>query len=289
MDNSSFVPRFDAYAATLQAPPADVLDALEGLTPGAAWDRLARAPHGYGFGARLVDAEGQLGQVWWGGRHESPHATFQGDASPAAAALMRECFPAHAVARADVIAFESAEPGAFNRVQAACLEVAAAQRVKVGTAGDHLLTMDGRTVYYGSRKAAVLVRQYDKAAELRAKLRDPARLAAVPPELVRFEMQLRPHGAEAKRAAAVASPVELLGSARWLRSMLQVVAGLNVEPFQARPLWRESDVEASWWWMLRQFRHVLRSKHADAGSAECLGLQIVHDLDQVDLHPKRRP
>lgn len=288
MDNS-YAPRFDAYAATIPASPSDVLDALEGLTAGAAWDRLERAPHGYGCGARLVDEEGQLGQVWWGGRHTRPHASFQGDASPAAATVLRDCFPDHSMARGDVIAFESAEPGAFDRVQAACLQVAAAQRVRVRTAGDHLLTMEGRTTYYGSPKAVVMVRQYDKAAELRAKLRDPARLALVPPELVRFEMQLRPQGAEAKRAAALASPAELLGSAKWLRTMLQDVAGLQVDPFRARPLWRQSDVEGSYWWMLRQFRHVLRSKLNDAGSAACLGLQLVDDLvliEQEDSHAK---
>jgi hypothetical protein len=281
-----FEPRFDAYAATLPAVPADVLDALEGLTPGAAWERMDRAPLGYGYGARLVDPDGPLGQVWWGGRHERPHASFQGDASPQAATVLRDCFPGHSVSRADVIAFESAQPGAFDVVQAACLAVAGPLGVKVGTAGDHLLTMEGRTVYYGSPKAAVMVRQYDKAAELRAKLRDPARLAAIPPELVRFEAQVRPQGSEAKRAAALAAPVDLLGSARWLRRMLEQVAGLEVEPFQARPLWRQSDLEGSYWWMLRQFRHVLRAKLLDAGSAECLGLQLVDDLAQLDEHAK---
>lgn len=282
-----FEPRFDAYAATLPASPSDVLDALEGITPGAAWDRLDRAPHGYRYGARLVDAEGQLGQVWWGGRHERPHASFQGDASPAAATVLRDCFPGHALARADVIAFESAEPGAFDVVQTSCLQVAASQRLRVRTAGDHLLTMEGRTTYYGSPKAVVMVRQYDKAAELRAKLRDPARLALVPQELMRFEMQLRPQGAEAKRLAALASPAQLLGSAKWLRTMLHNVAGLQVEPFRARPLWRQSDVEGSYWWMLRQFRHILRSKLSDAGSAACLGLQLVDDLELIEQEDSR--
>lgn len=285
MDNFTTGCRFDAYAATLRADVRDVLDAFEGLTPGAHWERLARAPLGYGFASQLVDPDGALGVLWWGGQHELPHASFQGDGTPAAAALLRECFPAHAVTRADPIFMESAQPGAYDVLQAAAASIARRHRVEVGTAGDHVVTLQGRTIYLGSPKSPVRLRLYDKAAELRATLKDPRRLAAVPPELARMEAQIRPKGEQARSAAAVATPEELLGSAKWLRDLAGEVAGLEVERFDVRPTWRESDDSRAWQALLAQYGALLERVAAVQGW-ECLGLQIRDDLAERRQHAK---
>lgn len=285
MDNSSAQtlpgPFFDAYAASVPAQVEDLLEALEGLTPGANYRQLDRVPHGYAHGYALQDEDGQLGQVWWGGTFEHPHASFQGHASHAAALVLRECFPVHYPSRLDPVLIDSMEPGAYDKLQDCCLTVARDMRVKVGTAGDHHVTLEGRTLYLGAEKSAVRLRLYDKAAERRAKLNDPAKLAALPPAWARVEAQIRPHGRDARLAASSASPGALLGSARWLQAAALSITGLDVPRFQASPTWRQSDHDRAYHSMLRQYGATLLQALADAGSAECLGLQLVHDLRQM--------
>jgi hypothetical protein len=276
----NFLPgcRFDAYAATVPVHPRDLLEALEGITPSSSWVRLPKAPQGYAFASQLRDDDGPLGVAFWGGMHEHPHASFQGEASPAAASVLRECFPRHSVTRCDPIIVESTDAGAYDRLQGIAVQVAERHRVTVGTAGDHLVTMEGRTCYLGSTQSVVRLRLYDKAAELRAKLRDPAKLATVPPELARMEAQIRPQGVEAKAAAAIAEPAQLLGSARWLRDVCARVVGVELEPFSAWPSWRETDDSRAWAAAVKQYGPLFSRMAADLGSWECLGLQIRDDL-----------
>lgn len=273
--------RFDAYAATVPCEVRDLLDVFEGFVPGARVEMVDRAPQGYAFGARIVDEDGQIGQIWWGGMHPHAHASFQGHGSHDAALLLRECFPEHSVSRADPVLIDSTTPGAYDVLQGHCVELASDLRITVGTAGDHLVTMQGRTLYLGSTSAVVRCRLYDKAAERRARLRNPAKLAALPQHWARLEFQVRPHGIEAKRAAARASPAEVIGAARWARRLALEVAGLDVVPFSASPAWRESDHDRAYHSMLRQYGTTLRQVLNYAGSPECLGLQLAHDLAQL--------
>jgi hypothetical protein len=284
---SGFAPRFDAYAASVMADPDELLQAFEDLTPGARFEAMRRAPQGYAFGWRLEDGDGQLGQLWCGGKdHPLPHMSFQGEASPLAAGLLRESFPRHSVSRADVVALDSVDAGAYEALQAQCLAVAGARKVKVGTAGDHLLTFEGRTLYLGAPTSAVRLRLYDKAAELRARLRDPKRLASVPPELARLELQVRPQS-KAKERAALASPAELLGAARWMREIMARVGNVELGAFSVRGAWRESDNSRTYWYMLSAYGNTLRRVLEEAGSAECMGKQIAQDLKELEEHEQR--
>ena len=281
MDNSPglpYLPRFDWYSASVAAEPSEVLEALEGLTDGAAWEPMQRVPFGYGSGWRLVDADGQVACIWAGGRHERPHVVVTGESAPVGARVLREVWPVHSVSRADVVALDSAEPGAYDRLQAAGVAVAQRHRVKVGTAGDHLLTFDGRTCYLGSPSSAVRCRIYDKAAELRAKLKDPAKLASVPDHLARVELQVRPTTSDQKARCAAAEPVELLGSAAWSRELVRHVAGLELQPFAVGAVWREADDERARAAMVRQYGAMLERLASDLGSWECVGLQLRDDL-----------
>ncbi len=273
--------RFDAYSASIPCEVRDLLDAFDAFVPGARIEPVDRAPQGYAFGARVIDDDGQIGQIWWGGTHPHPHASFQGHGSHDAALLLRECFPQHSVSRADPVLIDSMTPGAYDVLQSHCIELAAERRIKVGTAGDHLVTLQGRTLYLGSTSAVVMARLYDKAAERRAKLRNPAKLAALPEHWARLEFQVRPQGAEGKRAAALASPAELIGAARWARRLALEVAGLDVDPFDASPAWRESDHDRAYHSMLRQYGRTLRRVLVETGSPECLGLQLAHDMAQL--------
>lgn len=268
--------RFDWYQATVATEPRVLLEGLGAL--GGSWEELKRAPQGYGYGRRLVDDDGQVCQVWWGGTHELPHAVASGESSPVVADLLRGQFPEHRVSRADVC-IDYAEPGAYDRLQGLALGVARDRGITVGTAGDHLVTLKGRTVYLGARSAHTRLRIYDKAEELRQSCgANLAKLAAVPEHLARLEVQVRPQTREAKAAAAVADPVALMGSAAWTRALMLEVAGLELAPFQAGKVWRQADDERAYHAVLAQYGGMLRRKMAVHGDWACLGLQIGHDL-----------
>jgi hypothetical protein len=192
------------------------------------------------------------------------------------------------VTRADVRE-DFSDAGAFDRILPQLVEVAKAHRVKLDTRGDHLLTMQGRTVYLGSPSSAVRQRLYDKAAELRSKFAaDPVKLATVPEHLTRLEAQVRPQTAEAKLAFSTIEPMDVMGSSAWLREVWRRVAGMELEPVQVGKPWRQSDDERSYAYMLSQYGRLLERMKQDAGSWECVGLQIGHDLAEREK-AKRGP
>ena len=283
------VARFDWYQATVRAAPGEVLEALGGLAAAGEWEHLQRAPLGYDIGKRLVDEDGQVCQLWWGGVHDNPHCVFSGETAPAGADLLRGGFAGrHSVSRSDVC-IDYADVGAYDRLQAIALRVAEARHVKVGTAGDHLLTKEGRTVYLGGKGSHTRLRIYDKAAELRAKYdRNLVKLLEVPAHLARLEVQVRPQTPAAKAAAAIASPVELMGSAEWMRVLMFEVAGLELEPFQAGRVWRQSDDDRAYAAVLAQYGGMLKRRLRVHGTWACVGLQIGADLAERDAADRAR-
>lgn len=271
--------RFDWMQATVQTSPGELLEALGGLAVAGQWEHLKRAPFGYDVGRRLVDAEGQVCQLWSGGIHDRPHVVFSGETAPAGADLLRSAFPGkHSVTRADVC-IDYAEPGAYDRLQDLALDIARDRSIKVGTAGDHLLTKQGRTLYLGATSSHTRLRLYDKAAELREQFTNNLpKLLLVPDHLARLEVQVRPQTREAKAAAAAASPIELMGSAAWMRELMRQVAGVELEPFNAGRLWRQADDDRAYAAMLAQYGGMLARVVGGLGSWECLGLQLRDDL-----------
>lgn len=282
--------RFDWYQATVEA---EVRPLLADLEPAAdawgRWEDLKRAPHGYGFGKRLVDVDGQVAAVWWGGCHERPHVVASGESAQVVAELLRSRYTlAHQVSRADAC-IDFAEEGAYERLQGIALGVAGELGIRVGTAGDHLLTHRGRTLYLGAPTSHTRLRLYDKADELRAKFEhDPARLASVPEHLTRLECQVRPQTPLAKHAAAQVDPVSLMGSSRWMRELMKRVAGLELEPFEAGKPWRQADDDRAYTALLAQYGGLLQRVAGVLGSWECLGLQMRDDLAEREAAKQRR-
>ena len=132
------------------------------------------------------------------------------------------------------------------------------------------------------------MRLYDKAEELRQKYRNDAlRLETVPAELARLEIQVRPQTPEAKRAASVASPVEVMGSTAWTRALLKLVADLDIEPFMAGKVWRQSDDDRAYAAMLAQYGGMLRRMKEAHGSWSCTGEQIGYDLAEREAAQRR--
>lgn len=269
---------FDWYQATISAPLNDVLEAcLEGLGERVTMEH-GKGRQGYGTTTRLLDDGELCGQVLHGGSHSLPHAVFTSDGAQAGAELIRARFPEHAVTRLDVRE-DFGDAGAFDRMLPSLLSAAERHRVRVDTRGDHLLRKEARTVYLGAASSAVRLRQYDKAAELRAKFAaDPVRLASVPENLTRLEAQVRPATHHARRVFASIEPLAVMGSSPWLRDVWQAVAGLELEPVQVGKAWRQSDDARAYSYLMAQYGGLLQRMQLDLGSWECVGLQIGSDL-----------
>jgi hypothetical protein len=283
--------RFDWYQATIEGEVAPLLGALAGACSSqVVRESLQRAPHGYGGGCRLSDTQGRVADVWWGGRHELPHVVSSGESAQAVAEVLRAEYPGrHRVTRGDAC-IDFADPGAYDVLQGIALGVAQDRGIRVGTAGDHLLTKQGRTLYLGAPSSHTRMRLYDKADELRAKFHaDPRRLATVPDELARLEVQVRPQTLQAKRAAASIDPLSLMGSTAWTRELIRRVGGVDLEPFEAGKVWRQADDERAMAAMLAQYGGLLGRLCADLGSWECVGLQLGHDLAERSRAKGRRP
>ena len=267
---------FDWYQATVRAPVDDVLEALGGSSERASLLHQ-RGHHGYAHATVLEGSDGFRATVWHGGSHEYPHAVLTGEDAQPGAELIRAAFPEHYVTRADARE-DFADAGAFDRIQAELVEVARQHRVKLDTRGDHLLTMEGRTVYLGASSSACRQRLYDKAAELRAKFAaDPVRLAQVPAELARLEAQVRPQTHEPKLAFATIEPLAVMGSSAWLREVWKRVAGLSLQPVEVGKPWRQSDDDRAYGYLLAQYGGLL-TRMADQQGWHALGLQIRDDL-----------
>lgn len=280
------MPEFDWYQATVPRPLDDVLEALAGLADGLQVSH-ARGHHGYAYAAVLgSERHGDVARVWHGGSHEYPHAVISGHWAQPGAEVIRAAFPVHKVARVDVRQDFDGED-AFDRMQAQLVDVATRRRVRVGTAGDHLVTRKGRTVYLGAPKADVRLRLYDKAEEMRAAIAAPRnavdmaewyRMHGVPDHLTRLEAQIRPHTPEAKAAFATIEPVDALGSAAWMREVWKQIAGLDLRPVKVGKGWRQSDDERAYRYLLGSYGGVLRRMFVTHGSWECVGLQLGEDL-----------
>lgn len=281
--------RFDWYQGTARVRVEDLKACISDAHPLGEWVELERAPQGYGIAWRLEDGLGRVADVWAGGSHPHPHFVASGPSAHQVAECIRaDLGNQHTVARVDpCIDYQGA--GAYDLLQLACIQVARDRSIKVSTGGDHLVTMEGRTVYLGSTSSPVRLRVYDKAAELRHKFANHLDvLQDIPDHLTRLEGQIRPKSPEAKAAAAKASPVELFGSAEWMRHLMGMVAGLDLEPFQAGTVWRKSDDDRAYAAMLAQYGNLLSRRAADHGSFELLGRQIGDDLAEAARLRQRR-
>jgi hypothetical protein len=269
---------FDWYQATVRAPTDDVLEALLARSDRREL-RHVRGVQGYATTTKLLSEEVGEVEVWHGGSHVYPHVRFTSEAAPGHAAILREAFPEHAPTRIDVKEdFDGA--GVFDRVLPTLIEIAGRHRVKVDAQGDHYLTKIGRTLRLGARRSAVMLRVYDKAAEMRAKVaRDPVRLLAVPEHLTRLEVEVKPPSDWLiRRMMAEAEPAAFMGVSGVVREAWEAFGGEPVAPMRVTKAWRVSDDDRAYAYLLSAFGPLLTRRAEDAGSWECLGLQLRDDL-----------
>lgn len=271
------MPAFDWYQATVKADRDDVLEAVMGLREGSEL-KHRKGMYGYATCSVVEAHDGPVAQVWHGGRQELPHVVFSGFEAIEGADLLRSKF-SHSVTRCDVRE-DFAGADTFDRFLSPVLAAAKRHRVKVRCAGDHLLTLQARTVYLGSPSSAVVFRQYDRAAKLRDDFaNNPMKLAEVPDHLTRTEVQVRPPAGMARTALASMEPEAVFGVTDWMRDLWREFSGSEVERFSVTKPWRQSDDDRAYDAMMAQYGRMLRRRMEDHGSWAALGQQIGLDLD----------
>jgi hypothetical protein len=168
------------------------------------------------------------------------------------------------------------------------VQVAKERRIKVGTAGDHLVNFEGRSCMLGSGASAVRGLAYEKSFELRQKFAHrPEVLATVPDDLARLEFRIRPQTAEARELAALAEPLDLVGGAAWARELMARVDGIQLAVFPMCPAWRPSDQARAYGALLNQYGPLLGRICDDLGSWAAVGSQLGSDLAELKRYKDR--
>lgn len=232
-------PRFDWYAATVETAPETLLE-LAATSLGDEAPQLVKGQNGYAHGWEIRRAGSRAAVVYGGGVHDRPHIVGTGQDAESVAGLLRRRHGRvpHQVARADVCV-DTDTPGAYVELRGQLLE-------RLGSARGHELVPhdpdDGATTYVGRYSSEVMGRLYEKGKQLPRADR---------PDWVRFELQLRPQKAR-KHWAATATPVDLLGAARWSRRFAEEVLALAAARPPARSE-RVSDLDGAIETMTRQY------------------------------------
>ena len=163
--------------------------------------------------------------------------------------VVRRLWPAHRVARADAaydFALQFAELD--RKALTFALDQGITWRLVTDSAG-------GATRYLGATSSEVMLRVYDKRAEVLS--RTPELVDGVPDLWTRVEVQVRPGKSDQKWRLGVATPEEAFGFSRW--SALFAAMHLDLEPItEATHVRRPDDVTRHFWYLGSQYAPALR-------------------------------
>ena len=263
---SANAPALDWYAATIRRPESHVLDAfctsLADERP-----RPTRPANGYAHAWELRAKGRRCALVSGGGQHEFPHVVGTGSDAPAVARLARQ-FP-HRVSRVDVCV-DTEDPGAYDTLRTVLLRLARAHGTSAREITSPINAQAGRTLYVGSVKSQHMARLYEKGKQLEDQDR---------PDWVRWELQLKPEK-DRKDWAATASPLDLLGAARWSREFAATALRLDPDRAPVRPD-RVSDLDGALNACAAQYGgRLLELLGAHRGDLEAFALDLLARIDK---------
>jgi hypothetical protein len=249
--------KFDAYAGNVRGHQFhEVVGVLEAQLQGTAC--RGKPMRRYGEVVRIEQA-GHCA-VWIGEdqRNECIYFEGKGESSPELAAAVRQHFE-HTVSRGDV-AEDFDEPGAFEKLQA-IVRAYKGERVKAGFVALPDDLADGRTWAAGRRGGVAYTRVYEAG-------KHPDRLHLGRPNWARAELEVRPHYARDKQAAASMTPAEFWGFAGWTKAVGEAL--MNVEVPRFEPARRDQSFDRTTEYICRAFGKHLREMLADLGDPVCV-------------------
>jgi hypothetical protein len=214
--------RFDCYTASIRDAKFHnvahtLADCLEGIA--------CKGPSIRRFGEVLnIDAGNRTAA--WIGEDTTTGLIFvegKGETSPQLAAAIREHFPDHSVPRFDVCE-DYDEEGAFERLQAV-VRANKGPRVKGGYVALPDNVQDGKTWAAGVRGGISYVRVYEAG-------KHPDRIQFNRPNWARAELEVRPHYARDKAAAATMQPIEAWGLSAWSHKVGEALTQVPINRFE---------------------------------------------------------
>jgi hypothetical protein len=242
--------KFDGYGASFQDATAPqvahyLADALEGIP--------TRGPSMRRYGPTLAVEVGGRMAAWVGTATDGMiYVEGKGETSPALVEAIRKRFPAHGAPRVDVAQDRGGE-GAFGTLQAL---IRARKGVKV-KAGYIALPDDedaGKTWVAGVRGGAAYVRLYEWG-------KHPDRVHLARPDVVRVELEARPHYARDKQAAARMSPAEVWGLTAWTHRVAEALVECPIPRYEAEV--RRYTFHKTTLYLARTFRRHLEQMRED--------------------------
>lgn len=147
----------------------------------------------------------------------------KGETTPQLVAGIREHFPDHTAPRLDV-AEDYDDPGAFQALQS-LIRQHKGDRVKGGYVALPDDAQDGKTWAAGVRGGVGYIRLYEAG-------KHPDRVHLGRPDWVRAEVEVRPHYARDKAAAATMSPLEVWGLTAWTHKVGQALTQVDINRFE---------------------------------------------------------
>lgn len=265
--------KFDGYGATIRdAQPRQVIthlaDSLGGIP--------CQGPSMRRYGPTISIEVGGRMAAWVGTASDGLiYVEGKGETSPALVQAIRTRFPAHSAPRVDV-AHDVGGEGAFESLQAL---IRARKGVKVE--GGYVALPDdvdkGRTWAAGVRGGAAYLRLYEWG-------KHPDRGPNFErPDVVRAELEARPHYARDKQAAARMSPQEVWGLSAWTHRVGEALLACDLPRYEAEA--RRYTADKTTLYLARTFRRYFEEKLAD-------GEDVMRNFQQVweedDEQAKRR-
>ncbi len=291
--------RFDWYQTTIEADPIQTLNTIAKLGDEViAADGLAKR-YRYDQGWQVTHrSKGVVATVFAGGNNGKPHAFASSEATDEFVQLVRTEWPEHHLVTRMDAAEDFNDSTAFNRIRREALKIAKRHRLSFPSITDQINAKAGRTQYIGSPSSDYRGRLYEKGYEQLAKWREwfahtypqfepheptafttPTGMAVRPEDWIRLEVQCRPDGEQARRAAAHATPEQAWTFTSWSHELAKAVLKLDLERIYIRQR-KVSKDEQTLRWMCAQYGGMLTRLCSDLGDWKAVGLQIGDTIAQ---------
>lgn len=268
--------KFDWYQASIpEVSPQVVMDTLSKSDYYGEWVET-KPIKGYDMGVQFVLGDQVKFRINHGGQNaeHGPNVLATGGAAPALAEIIRRAFPAHKVSRVDSCQ-DFFHADAYPYLRKKLLRIATENKVKAMEITKPLQESDdGCSLYLGADSSIVSARLYERGKKNNTDK-----------ELVRLELQVRPKK-DMKICAAVLSPLEMWGLAKWSLQVAQKIGNTDLKRVDVQ-LYQPSDHERAYRFMLKQYRRTLERMQALHGSWETVGAQIGYDLAHLLEHEEK--
>ena len=301
--------RFDWYQATVEAEPLAVINMLSKLG-----DKVVRADNAakrwryrQGFEV-LSNSTGHAAYIFIDNNGDMrPHVLASSDQTDALVDVVRQEWPeSHLVTRMDS-AEDFIDSSAYDRLRKVTRKVAKQHGLKFPKYEDDLNPSAGRTQYIGGPTSDYRGRLYEKGREQANKCLAGLDLVSMglhnvevmtvwnqqlqkdvkTDEWTRLELQIRPKGEEARRAAAVATPEQAWTFSNWTSQLASEAMAIDLERFYIRTKKISKDDEALLW-MCHQYGGLLTRFRDDLGDWKAVGMQVGELISKINSEKEKK-